>query len=442
MATYLDLTQEQWNDIKLRVVPIDQDTYALAIANMNSEVVGGGAELDAFGRGRVSTPFTLFDTVNQYNESPLFWETKTVGGGSITHLPNESSVQMDVGTASGDSVIRQSKGYIRYQPGKSQLIMLTGVLGTGQANQVKRAGYFDDENGIFVELTDTGAYVVKRSFITGSAVDTRVASANWNIDPMDGTGPSALTLDETKAQIFVIDLEWLGVGSARIGFVIDGNIHYVHQFNHANIIDSVYMTTANLPLRYEITNTGASVASSIKQICAMVTSEGGVQEADLTLSDLNTALRVVTNAELPVIAIRPSINYPQSGSITNRALILPTKWSLYTEDGPLYYKLVHGGTVVSGAWNAVDADNSGVEVNKTGTAITGGIVIDSGVIAAKAGNAVQKVPGGEAGENPSDLFLSLDIAGTVPTEFAIVCQRLTATDTDTACSITWKEISS
>jgi hypothetical protein len=259
---------------------------------------------------------------------------------------------------------------------------------------------------------------------------------------MDGTGPSALTLDETKAQIFVIDLEWLGVGSARIGFVIDGNIHYVHQFNHANIIDSVYMTTANLPLRYEITNTGASVASSIKQICAMVTSEGGVQEADLTLSDLNTALRVVTNAELPVIAIRPSINYPQSGSITNRALILPTKWSLYTEDGPLYYKLVHGGTVVSGAWNAVDADNSGVEVNKTGTAITGGIVIDSGVIAAKAGNAVQKVPGGEAGENPSDLFLSLDIAGTVPTEFAIVCQRLTATDTDTACSITWKEISS
>jgi hypothetical protein len=442
MATYLDLSLEQWNDIKLRLVPIDQDTYALAIANMSSEVVGGGGELDAFGRGRVSTPYTLFDTVNQYNESPLFWETKLVGAGAITHLPNESSVRMNVGTASGDSVIRQSKGYIRYQPGKSQLILLTGVLGTAEANQVKRAGYYDNENGVFVELTDAGAFVVTRSYVSGAAVDTRVQSSNWNIDPMDGTGPSGHILDESKAQIFVIDLEWLGVGSVRIGFVIDGNIHYVHQFNHANILDNVYMTTANLPLRYEITNTGASVASSMKQICAMVTSEGGVQESNVTFSDLNTTLRVVTNAELPVIAIRPSTNYPASGSITNRAQIYPAKWSLYSEDGPLYYKLIIGCTVSGGAWNDVDANNSGVQVNKTGASVSGGIVIDSGVVAAKAGNAVSFVPGASEGENPSDLFLSLDIDGTVPTEFAIVCQRLTATDTDTAASVTWREVAS
>jgi hypothetical protein len=375
--------------------------------------------------------------------SPLFWETKTVGGGDTTHLPNESSVQMDVDVASGDSVIRQSKRYLRYQPGKSQLIFLTGLLGSGNANQVKNVGYFDDNNGIFFQVNEDGVGVVKRSYITGAAEDTRVEQAEWNIDAMNGTGISGHTLDITKAQIFVIDLEWLGVGSVRCGFVIDGTLHYVHQFNHANHISTVYMTTANLPLRYEITNSDASVASSMKQICAMVASEGGREETELTFSDLNTTLRTVADAELPVIAIRPALNYPAGGTIENRAYMIPVKWSLYTEDGPLYYKLVHGCTVSGGAWANVDGDNSGMMINKTGTSLAvSGIVLDAGVIAAKAGNATQRVPGGESGANPSDLVLSLNIDGDVGTEFAIVCKRLTATSTDTACSVTWKEVSS
>ena len=320
--------------------------------------------------------------------------------------------------------------------------MLTGLLGTGQENQEKNVGYFDSENGIFFQLTDAGIGIVKRSFISGSAVDTRVEQANWNIDPFNGTGVSGITLDISKVQIFVIDLEWLGVGSVRVGFVIDGILRYVHQFNHANALESVYMTTANLPLRYEIVNTGVSVASSMKQICAMVASEGGRQDTNVTFSDLNTALRIVADVELPIIAIRPSTNYPAGGSITNRALIIPEKWSVYSEDGPLYYKLILGGTVISGAWNDVDEDASGVQVNKTGTNVVGGIVIDSGVIAAKAGNIATKIPGSGEGNLASDLFLSLDIAGTVPTEFAIVCRRLTATDTDSAASITWKEVAS
>lgn len=440
MVDSLDLALEQWNDVKLRVIPIDQDTYALAIVNMAGEVVGGGGELDAFARQRVSEPFTLFDSVSQYNESPLFWETKIVGAGSITHLPNESSVRLNVSEASGDSVIRQSKGYIRYQPGKSQLIMLTGVFGDGQANQVKRAGYFDDENGIFVELTDEGGFIVKRSYISGAVVDTRVVSADWNLDPMDGSGPSGHVLDETKAQIFLMDLEWLGVGTARIGFVIDGNIHYVHKFNHANLVDSVYMTTANLPLRYEITNTDAAVASSIKQICAMVSSEGGRQDTSVTFSALNESLRTVTDGELPLIAIRPATTYPAGGSVENRSLVVPLKWTLYSEDAPVFYKVLFNPTVVSGAWVDVDDVNSGVQVNLTGTAVLGGMVIDSGVISAKAGNSQQTRPGGESGDSPSDLFLTLDIDGANPAEYAIVVQRLITTDSDCAASLTWREV--
>lgn len=439
MVTYLDLSLAQWNDIKLRLVAVDQNTYALAIADMAGAIIGGGA-LDAFGRQRVSTPFTLFDNVNQYDESPLFWETKLVGAGAITHLPNESSVQLDVGTASGDSVIRQTKGYIRYQPGKSQLVMMTGLLGSGQEKQVKNIGYYDEQNGTFFQLTDAGVGVVIRSYISGSVVDTRVEQANWNIDPFDGTGISGHTLDISKVQIFTVDLEWLGVGSVRFGFVVDGILHYVHQFNHSNIIDSVYMTTANLPLRYEITNSDTAVASSMKQICAQVSSEGGRQDTEITFSAVNEALRAVSDIEIPIIAIRPALTHPASGSVENRGVHIPIKWTIYSEDAAIIYKVVHDCVVVSGAWNDVDADNSGMQVNLTGTSIVGGVVIDSGLLAAKAGTTPQRIPGGAEGETESDLFLSLNIDGDTAVEYAIVLQKLGATESDCAASITWREL--
>ncbi|MDP2696411.1 MAG: hypothetical protein Q8O87_04175 [bacterium] len=106
---------------------------------------------DAFGRWRTSDPVTIFDSTMQYDATPLFWETVLVGGASVAHLPNESSLNLTCGTANNDSVIRQTYEYFRYQPGKSQLIVMTAVFGIGKANNTKRIGYFDASNGAFFE---------------------------------------------------------------------------------------------------------------------------------------------------------------------------------------------------------------------------------------------------------------------------------------------------
>ena len=232
---------------------------------------------DAFGRTRISQPLTLFDSSHRYADNDL-WAEDTTGTASSTFNSNAGLVELDVGSASGDELIRETTKVFAYQPGKSLLIMNTFVFDAPKTNLRQRVGYFGTDNGIYLEQDGTDVNIVERSLVTGSVTETRIAQSNWNVDTMDGTGRSNLTLDLTKAQILWMDLEWLGLGSVRVGFVINGQFVCCHIFHHANLVDSTYITTASLPLRQEITNTGlTSGASQAKQVCATVISEGGYE---------------------------------------------------------------------------------------------------------------------------------------------------------------------
>jgi len=243
---------------------------------------------DAFGRLRISSPYTLFDSHNLLNENDKFDEQLT-GAGNSNYNANTSSVNMTVTSASGDQVIRQTKRRFSYQPGKSLLLMSTFVMSKAKENLRQRVGYFDDENGIYLERDGTDLNLVLRSYASGSVVETRVPRTEWNGDPLNGSGTSKISLTMQKAQIFWTDIEWLGVGSVRAGFVINGQFILAHTFHNANINESVYMTTPNLPLRYELTNTGITATSStLKQICNTALSEGGY-EAKATENIIGTA---------------------------------------------------------------------------------------------------------------------------------------------------------
>jgi hypothetical protein len=252
--------------------------------NVNATITGGnvattigGTNLDAFGRLRVSQPYTLFDSQNRYIDGRQF-SNVTATGGNITYVPAESSFNLAVTTANASSVINQSFTTQTYQPGKSLLIMNTFAMGTLRANCRQRVGYFTTENGVYFEADGTTLYLVIRSSATGSIVEERIAQSSWNGDPLNGAGASGLVLDPTLTQILWSDIEWLGVGNVRAGFIINGAFIVCHTFQHANQAGNtrVYMTTATLNPRYEITNTGAtSGATTMKQICSTVISEGG-----------------------------------------------------------------------------------------------------------------------------------------------------------------------
>lgn len=349
-----------------------------------------GSALDAFGRARTSAPYTLFDSQNRYEKNDLFSET-TATGGTVTYTANESTVNLNVTTSSGSEVVRQTLRSFSYQPGKGLLVMNTFVMPTAQANQRIRIGYFNTENGVFLERDGTTVYIVRRTYVSGTPVDTRVAQSAWNGDRLDGTGDSGFTLDLTKAQIFWEDFEWLGVGSVRAGFVIDGQTIICHTFQNANSLTSVYMTTAILPVRYEITNTGATAApATLKQVCSTVISEGGYEKKVATLVARMTAVNSAIGVSfVPLVSIRLASGRTGAVVIPDGYSVLPTSAASATFE----VVLVKNPTLTGASWAITDSNN--VERDISATSYTGGTIVYSQYVVASNLSSALIANGGE-----------------------------------------------
>ena len=336
-------------------------------------------QLDSFGRLRTSSPLTLFDSSHRFDDNGL-WATSTATGGTSVFNSSQGLVDLNVTSASGSSVIRETIKVFSYQPGKSLLVLNTFVLSPAKTGLTQRVGYYGSQNGFYLEQVGTTVQFVERSFVTGVVVNTPVLQANWNGDKLNGTGPSGLTLDLTKAQILWADFEWLGVGSVRMGFVINGQFIVCHTFNHANLITSTYITTASLPLRYEIFNSAeTSGASTLKQICSTVISEGGYElrgkQQSIGTPITTPRTFAVAGTYYPIVGIRLQ-------STRLDAIVIATAISLIgLGNGKNYqWRVVNGNVAISGgSWLPAPGDSS-VEYNLTGTSATGGRILASGYV--------------------------------------------------------------
>ena len=393
---------------------------------------------DAFGRLRTSTPFTLFDSSHRYRDNNL-WSGLVVGTGStVGFVTAQGLVNIGIGTTAGCSVIRETTKVFSYQPGKSLQVMNTFAINAPKTNLRQRVGYFGADNGMYFELDGDTLYFVERSLSLGTT--TRVAQEDWNIDTMLGAGhlnPSGITLDISKAQIFWMDIEWLGVGTVRLGFVVDGKFIHCHSFHHANLITSTYITTASLPLRYEIANTGITTSvSNLKQVCSTVISEGGYE-----LRGLQQAISIPINSPrtlgtagtfYPVIGLRlkTSPNYLDAIVILTALSIMPIS------SGNFNWQVRASGTTSGGSWVSAGAD-SGVEYNITGTSYTDGRILASGFFNATKQGASQIDILKEA------LFkFQLERNGltSTPYELTLVVASDSSDDTVVA-SMDWEEVS-
>jgi hypothetical protein len=343
---------------------------------------------DAFGRLRVSEPYTLFDSQNRYVADNQF-DTSTATGGSTTFLSNEATVRLDVTTSSGSEVVRQTYRSFPYQPGKSLLTLETFTMNAAKTNLRQRVGFFNTQNGLFFQQNDSTLSFVLRSNslpTPGTPSDIRtVNQADWNGDKLDGTGPSGITLDVTKTQILFFDFEWLGVGRIRCGFFQDGQFIVCHTFDNENVQTSVYMTTAILPLRYEITNTGATASSSsMKQICSTVISEGGYAQTSVehVARMINlSASNYLTTTFKPLVSIRLA-------STALGAVVLPVNLNFLPSTADNFeIALIKNGTLTSASYTAVPSD-SNVEYDISATAISGGTTLYSEWATGKTGRGI------------------------------------------------------
>lgn len=368
---------------------------------------------DSFNRLRVSSPFTLFDSSNRFRDNGL-WATLTESSGSATFNTSQGLMDLTVNSVSGSNVIRETYKLFPYQPGKSLLVMNTFVFNSGKTGLRQRVGYFGSDNGFYLELNDSSLSFIRRSSVTGILSETPITQGNWNVDKMDGTGPSGVTLDITKAQILWMDFEWLGTGSVRCGFVVGGEFYTCHVFHHANLITTTYITTACLPCRYEITNTSATGSSStLKQICSTVLSEGGYElrgEAHTVSTPINSPLPLtVAGTFYPIVSIRLK-------STRLNGIAIPTGMTCLPQNSGTYqWSLVEGGITSGGTWVSSGTD-SVIEYNITGTGFSGGTQIHSGFF---TGSNQGSASSGLSREGLLDHQLSRNSFTSTPYEFTL-----------------------
>jgi len=340
-------------------------------------VTFGGNTLDAFGRLRVSNPLTIFDSKSIMSKNTLFDES-TANGGTVSYTANKSTVNLNVVETAGSKTIRQSKRVMSYQPGKSLLIFNTFVMNEPIANLKQKVGLFDANNGIFFTADGTTLKIVRRTYTSGTAVDTEVSQSSWNGDKLNGTGASGFTLSADKSNILFIDIEWLGVGSVRVGFVINGQLITAHTFNNANSLTTVYMQTANLPIRYEIERTGTLTAGTytLQQICSSCISEGGyspegVQQM-IGTTQINAGVNLTTaNTYYNIATIRIKSGRPYAVIVPAGTDVLNIsnndfEWGLFINATP---SSAFSYTSFS---DNVEYDLTTVDLTATGTRVAGG----------------------------------------------------------------------
>jgi hypothetical protein len=419
-------------------IPVSKDANVNSLTNpiyvegVSNASFFAPTQSDAFGRLRVSNPLTLFDTQARYFDHEQF-NSNLVNSGNVSYDANSSTFTLSV-TGSGDAIQRETTKTFIYQPGKSLLVMNTFSMNTPTSGLTQRVGYFGSQNGIFFEVAGTTLNLVIRSYSSGSLVENRVAQSSWNVDKLNGTGSSGITLNPALDQIFWIDVEWLGVGSVRCGFVINGQFIICHTFNHANVSGNTttYMTTACLPIRYELSSSGPS--GTLTQICSTVISEGGYSLTGLPKGighSLGSPVRLSNTSSVfrPLISIRLK-------SSNLDAIVLPTNYSIAAVASSIYKYRIYKKAITSGGSWVSAGSNSSVEYNLSPTALVSGDINEEAFI----------ISSNQSSQAPNQVSFAfeeqLQRNSFTNTCFEyVITAATTGTNQDLYASLEWQEIS-
>ena len=399
-------------------------------------------QTDAFGRIRMSSPFTLGDYKHLYGLDPNFIDY-LVNGGTVEFQSNKACARLTTSNNSSSRVVHQTKFYHHYMPGKSQQILSSFNFYAATPNVTKRTGYFDDNNGIYFEQAGNGTLSwVIRSYVSGAPVENRKTQAEWNIDSCNGQGGSLFNLDITKTQLSFIEFQWLGVGSVTVGFVHNGSFIPCHIFHHSNDLTTVYMSNPNLPVRCEIVNTGTTTGAYFDQICSTVVSEGGYVEAGIDWGVTSPALKVITaGATLPIMAIRLKNTHK---TYANRMIVRMDNLKMFSDGESIKWRLIKlpDNTYLNDTtWTDVD-DDSGVQYCVDMTTWTGGDEMDNGFVGASTQGS-QKAGGAPAANLPSTAkknYIVQNYDSSNSEIYMVVATNLGAQSTNVGTGFQWREI--
>lgn len=406
----------------------------MAIVGGQTKYLPERFETDHYGRRRTVSPNKVFSTTFAYNSDPIQFDRKLVTGGTITHSPNNSSVHLNVTASNGSEVIFQTRNHFRYMPGATDILDASCFFGASEAGLIKQYGLFNGQDGAYFEQTSEGMFVCITSNATGTPTVThRIAQVNWNIDTMDGTGPSGLTFDPEDYNIFIIEYTWQGAGPVRYGLYTSKGIKYFHEITFNGITNPIW-GMPNLPIRARIVRTSAGSGAAAFRIGSVAiyrdTDTIDFPQFDFGASRLESSVSISSGTFKPVISVRPKLTF---GGRANRVLIEPVKATILNiQSRAMIYQIVKGGTLTSPTWVSAGA-NSAAEYDISATGLSGGDIIQEGYVGISGFQEITSVI------EAKNAQVSLDIDGSNP-QVLTLNVRSFANNTDTYGSIDWKEI--
>ena len=402
-------------------------TYGIQIYNMDSN------QTDNLQRLRVSEGNIIYYASFQNSTQAINTRNSVTGSATVTASTANSAIRLTCTTSSSDSAILQSMPYLPYMVGRSIFFTFGVTLGAKKTNVRQRIGYFDANDGMFFEQTGTDLAIVTRTSASGSAVDTRVLQANWNLDKLDGTGSSGFTLDTSKYVSYVID--FISGGRVRFGVLIGGIVIYCHQVFAGNLSSTPICRTFVLPLRVELTNTGTAASTTTLDLMSFSGERESSEPLQTSIqfsASRGTTSISATGTTKPLISIRPKTTF---NGITNRVPILPVSNLVLAGSQNTLVSVVLNPTLTGAAFASVDT-NSAVEADTTATAVSGGTIIYQYYVGANTG--LLSVTSGTTGTNLNTILLGLNIAGSTA-DILTVTVTSTAGGSNTFGSITWQE---
>lgn len=285
------------------------------------------ASVDSHGILPTSNKEYYFSSTFLYSDRPDLWDTVTTGSGSIAHNP-VGTVDVTV-TGAGDSVLRQTTKLVPYFPGRKVQATFAGRFDPSvQATVTQRFGLFDVNDGLFFEIDSGGLKVVIRN----ATDDSRFAyTADWNIDKLDGTGPSRKIIDPSKFQVGIIEFEWYGGGRVKFGLIIEDDLCWVHYFDNSNFLDAPFMSSSVLPLSFQAISTGGSTTISQGSSTAALLGEiPKTGQPRFVSNDLASPITITTAGVFyRAISVRLNPLYPKAIALYSRSNVFGTDNSTY-----------------------------------------------------------------------------------------------------------------
>ena len=334
-------------------------------------------------------------------------ENNLTTAGSSTGLTNTT------GLAKMES-IRQ----LKYRPGLGSLVRFTTLYETGGvANSTQIAGVGDDNDGFFFGYNGNSFGILVRK----GGVDTWTAQSAWSMDTMiGGAGPSQMSLDTSKLNIYSIEYQWLGAG--QITFKIEdstsGKIVPVHVIKYANQYTEPSTNNSTFGL-YMLIEKTAGTTNIVMKSASMA---GFVEGKFIVNGPINSFSNDITTSNGTILNIYNKTSY---GGTTNRVTAFLTTFSVANDISRLATFTIYLNATLSGTETLVDVngDNSIMQSDIVRTYDSGGKVLFSSTVAKDSGQTFM-FPENKFFIKPGDI-LTIVINST--------------TSGDVGCSISWQE---